>query len=141
MKQEVILAKIQERCANTFVDTLDIKFTEVGEDYLVAKMPVTPAVLQLDGVLHGGATAGLAETVGSAACAIFRGADDIVIRGIEVSANHVRGVRSGNVYAKAIAAHMGKTMQLWQISITDDDDNLVSSCKLTTLSLSRKKQI
>lgn len=139
MKQEVILAKIQERCANTFVDTLDIKFIEVGEDYLVAKMPVTPAVLQLDGVLHGGATAGLAETVGSAACAVFRRADDIMIRGIEVSANHVRGVRSGNVYAKAVATHMGKTMQLWQISITDDDDNLVSSCKLTTLSLSRKK--
>ena len=139
MKQELILAKIQERCANTFVDTLDIKFIEVGEDYLVAKMPVTPAVLQLDGVLHGGATAGLAETVGSAACAIFRGADDIMIRGIEVSANHLRGVRSGNVYAKAVATHMGKTMQLWQISITDRDDNLVSSCKLTTLSLSRKK--
>lgn len=139
MKQEVILAKIQERCANTFVDTLNIKFIELGEDYLVAKMPVTPAVLQLDGVLHGGATAGLAETVGSAACAIFRGADDIMIRGIEVSANHVRGVRSGNVYAKAVATHMGKTMQLWQISITDSDYNLVSSCKLTTLSLSRKK--
>ena len=139
MKQEVILAKIQERCANTFVDTLDVKFIEVGKDFLVAKMPVTPAVLQLDGVLHGGATAGLAETVGSAACAIFCGADDTIIRGIEVSANHVRGVRSGNVYAKAVAAHIGKTMQLWQISIVDDDDNLVSSCKLTTLSLIIKK--
>jgi 1,4-dihydroxy-2-naphthoyl-CoA hydrolase len=139
MEQEAILTKIQERCANTFVDTLDIKFIEVGEDYLVAKMPVRPAVLQLDGVLHGGATAGLAETVGSAACAVFRAADDVMIRGIEVSANHVRGVRSGHVYAKAVAAHMGKTMQLWQITITDDDNKLVSSCKLTTLSLSRKK--
>jgi 1,4-dihydroxy-2-naphthoyl-CoA hydrolase len=102
-------------------------------------MPVTPAVSQLDGVLHGGATAGLAETVGSAACAVFRAADDVMIRGIEVSANHVRGVRSGHVYAKAVAAHMGKTMQLWQITITDDENKLVSSCKLTTLSLSRKK--
>ena len=62
-----------------------------------------------------------------------------MIRGIEVSAHHVRGVRSGHVYAKAVAAHMGKTMQLWQITITDDDNKLVSSCKLTTLSLSRKK--
>ena len=96
-------------------------------------------MLQLDGVLHGGATAGLAETVGSAACAVFRAADDVMIRGIEVSAHHVRGVRSGHVYAKAVAAHMGKTMQLWQITITDDDNKLVSSCKLTTLSLSRKK--
>ena len=77
--------------------------------------------------------------MGSAACAVFRAADDVMIRGIEVSAHHVRGVRSGHVYAKAVAAHMGKTMQLWQITITDDDNKLVSSCKLTTLSLSRKK--
>ena len=139
MRQEAILKKIQQRSANTFVDTLDIKFIEVGEDYLVAKMPVTSALLQLDGVLHGGATAGLAETVGSAACAVFRAGDDVMIRGIEVSANHVRSVRSGHVYGKAVAAHMGKTMQLWHITITDDDNKLVSSCKLTTLSLSRKK--
>ena len=102
-------------------------------------MPVTSALLQLDGVLHGGATAGLAETVGSAACAVFCAGDDITIRGIEVSANHVRGVRSGHVYGKAVATHMGKTMQLWHITITDDNNKLVSSCKLTTLSLSRKK--
>jgi uncharacterized protein (TIGR00369 family) len=139
MKKETILKKIQKRCANTFVDTLDIKFIEIGEDYLIAKMPVTPSVLQLDGVLHGGATAGLAETVGSAACAIFRGDDDIMIRGIEISANHLQSVRSGHVYAKSLAVHMGKTMQHWHISITDDNDQLVSSCKLTTLSLNRKK--
>jgi 1,4-dihydroxy-2-naphthoyl-CoA hydrolase len=139
MNNETILAVLQERCANTLVDTLGVTFVELGEDYLIAKMPVTSAVHQVDGVLHGGATAALAETVGSAACAIFCKTDDVIMRGIEVSANHVRGVRSGHVYAKATALHKGKTMQHWQISITNDEGQLVSSCKLTTIILPNKK--
>ena len=139
MNNETILAVLQERCANTLVDTLGVNFIELGEDYLIAKMPVTSAVHQVDGVLHGGATAALAETVGSAACAIFCKTDDVIMRGIEVSANHVRGVRSGHVYAKATALHKGKTMQHWQISITNDKGQLVSSCKLTTIILPNKK--
>ena len=139
MNNETILAVLQERCANTLVDTLGVTFVELGEDYLIAKMPVTSAVHQVDGVLHGGATAALAETVGSAACAIFCKTDDVIMRGIEVSASHVRGVRSGHVYAKATALHKGKTMQHWQISITNDKGQLVSSCKLTTIILPNKK--
>lgn len=139
MDNKTILKLLQERCANTLVDTLGVTFVELGEDYLVAKMPVTSAVHQVDGVLHGGATAALAETVGSAACAIFCKTDDVIMRGIEVSANHVRGVRSGFVYAKATATHKGKTMQHWSIQITDDTNKLVSSCKLTTLTLPKKK--
>ena len=139
MNNETILAVLQERCANTLVDTLGVTFVELGEDYLIAKMPVTSAVHQVDGVLHGGATAALAETVGSAACAIFCKTDDVIMRGIEVSANHVRGVRSGHVYAKATALHKGKTMQHWQISITNDKGQLVSFCKLTTIILPNKK--
>lgn len=139
MNKQAILDLLQTRCANTFVDTLGVTFVELGDDYLVAKMPVTTAVLQVDGVLHGGATAALAETVGSAACAIFCIADDVIMRGIEVSANHVRGVRSGFVHAKATAIHKGKTMQHWSIQITNDANKLVSSCKLTTLILPKKK--
>ena len=139
MDKKAILKILQERCANTLVDTLDVRFIELGDDYLIAKMPVTSAVHQVDGVLHGGATAALAETVGSAACAIFCKADDVIMRGIEVSANHVRGVRSGFVYAKATAVHKGKTMQHWDIRITNDEGKLVSSCKLTTLTLPNKK--
>jgi len=137
--KQAILDRLQERCANTLVDTLSVTFVELGDDYLIAKMPVTSAVHQVDGVLHGGATAALAETVGSAACAIFCKSDDVIMRGIEVSANHVRGIRSGFVYAKAAAIHKGKTMQHWSIRITDDADKLVSSCKLTTLILPKKK--
>jgi uncharacterized protein (TIGR00369 family) len=139
MDKQAILSELQKRCANTFVSTLGIEFTEIGDDYLIAKMPVTPAVMQVDGVLHGGATAALAETVGSAACAVLYKQKDHLLRGIEVSANHVRGVRTGYVYAKATALHHGRTMQHWVISITNDEGKLVSSCKLTTLTLSDKK--
>lgn len=139
MDKQAILDQLQARCANTLVDTLGVTFVELGDDYLVAKMPVTSAVHQVDGVLHGGATAALAETVGSAACAIFCKYDDVIMRGIEISANHVRGVRNGFVFAKATAIHKGKTMQHWSIQITDDTDKLVSSCKLTTLILPKKK--
>jgi len=139
MDKVTLLTKLQERCTNTLVDTLGITFTELGDDYLIAKMPVTSAVHQVDGVLHGGATAALAETVGSAACAIFCKSDEVMMRGIEVSANHVRGVRSGFVYAKATAVHKGRTMQHWDIRITNDENKLVSSCKLTTLTLPNAK--
>ena len=139
MDKQAILTQLQERCANTLVDTLSIAFVEIGNDFLIAKMPVTAAVYQVDGVLHGGATAALAETVGSAACAILCKSDDVIMRGIEISANHLRGVQSGFVYAKAIVVHKGKTMQHWDIRITDDENRLVSSCKLTTLTLPNNK--
>ncbi len=139
MDKQAILDQLQARCANTLVDTLGVTFVELGDNYLVAKMPVTSAVHQVDGVLHGGATAALAETVGSAACAIFCKSDDVIMRGIEISTNHVRGVRNGFVFAKATAIHKGKTMQHWSIQITDDTNKLVSSCKLTTLILPKKK--
>ena len=117
------------------MQTLGIEFTEIGENYLVARMPVSPAVHQPDGVLHGGATAALAETVGSSAAAVFCLPKDHMLRGIDVSAKHVRGVRSGFVHAKAMATHQGKTMQVWSIEITDDQNRLVSKCSLTTLIL------
>lgn len=139
MDKQATLNLLQERCVDTLVDTLGVTFVELGDDYLVAKMPVTSAVHQVDGVLHGGASAALAETVGSAACSIFCKSGDVIMRGIEVSANHVRGVRAGFVYAKATSMHMGRTMQHWSIQITDESDKLVSSCKLTTLILSKKK--
>jgi uncharacterized protein (TIGR00369 family) len=139
MDKSTLLKKINDRNHGTLMQTLGIEFTEIGENYLVARMPVSPAVHQPDGVLHGGATAALAETVGSSAAAIFCLPKDHMLRGIEVSAKHVRGVRSGFVYAKAMATHQGKTMQVWSIEITDDQNRLVSTCSLTTLTLPIKK--
>lgn len=123
---------------NTLMDTLGIEYIDVGEDFLVAKMPVTPAIHQPDGLLHGGATVALAESVGSTAAYIFIDAKKYFVRGIEISANHVKGVRDGDVFAKASIIHKGRTTQLWDIRVTDSANDLVSLCKLTTITLPKK---
>jgi len=117
------------------METLDITFIDVGENFLVAKMPVTPKVYQPDGVLHGGATVALAESVGSAASYIFLDGDKFYVRGIEISANHVKSISDGHVYARAFIIHKGRTTQLWEIKITDEEGKLISNCKLTTIAL------
>ena len=139
MNKSTLLKKINERNRGTLMQTLKIEFTDIGDDFLIARMPVTAAVHQPDGVLHGGATAALAETVGSSAAAVFCNQERHMLRGIDISAKHVRGVRAGYVYAKAMPLHKGKTMQVWSIEITDDEQRLVSSCSLTTLVLPLKK--
>jgi uncharacterized protein (TIGR00369 family) len=101
-------------------------------------MPVTPKHHQPDGVLHGGASVALAESVGSMASFIFLDGEHFYIRGIEISANHVKSVKSGFVYAKAEFLHKGRTTQLWDIKIRDEEDNLVSAVKLTTIALPKK---
>ena len=139
MDKSTLLKKINDRNRGTLMQTLKIEFTDIGDDFLIARMPVTDAVHQPDGVLHGGATAALAETAGSSAAAVFCNQEGHMLRGIDVSAKHVRGVRTGYVYAKAMPLHKGKTMQVWSIEITDDEQRLVSSCSLTTLVLPLKK--
>ncbi|OQD43005.1 thioesterase [Croceivirga radicis] len=133
--KEKILAVCNEVCKGTLMETLDIEYVDVGENFLVAKMPVTPKVYQPDGVLHGGASVALAESVGSAASYIFLDAQKFMIRGLEISANHTKSVRDGFVYAKASMIHKGRTTQLWEIKITNEEGALVSNCKLTTISL------
>lgn len=133
--KEEILEGCKKMCRNTLMETLDIEFVDVSTDVLIARMPVTPRVHQPDGILHGGATVALAESVGSAAAYIFLDAEKVAIRGIEIAANHVRSVRDGYVYAHATVVHQGRTTQLWQIRIVNEEDQLVSMIKLTTLTL------
>lgn len=121
------------------METLDIEFIEVGDNYLVARMPVTPKVHQPDGVLHGGASVALAESVGSLASYVFLNAEEFFVRGIEISANHLKSVSEGFVYAKASFIHKGRTTQLWEIKITDEENNLISLVKLTTIALPKNK--
>lgn len=135
--KEEILAGCREMCKNTLMETLAIEFIDVTEDTVVARMPVTARVHQPDGVLHGGASVALAESVGSAGAYFFLGAENVNIRGIEIAANHVKSVSDGFVYAKATILHKGRTMQLWQIRITNETDELVSMIKLTTLTLQK----
>ena len=105
-----ILKEANERCEGTLVSTLGIIFTDVGENFLEAKMKVTPKLHQPAGVLHGGATAALAETVGSSASAIFSMKKNQMLRGVELSINHVRGISEGYVYANASPVHMGLSL-------------------------------
>lgn len=136
--KEKILKVCNESSKNTLMETLKIEFVDVGENFLIAKMPVNSKVHQPDGVLHGGATLALAETVGSMAAYIFLDGQKFFIRGLEIAANHVKSIREGEVFAKAIIIHKGRTTQLWDIKVTDVESNLISVCKLTTISLPRK---
>ncbi len=136
--KEKILGVCNEICKGTLMETLDISFIDVGENFLIAKMPVTPKVYQPDGVLHGGATVALAESVGSAASYIFLDGNKFYVRGIEIAANHVKSISDGFVYAKAAIIHKGRTTQLWEIKITNESDELISNCKLTTIALQKK---
>ena len=134
--------KVLEICnalgKGNLIETLDIEFIDVGEDFLSARMPVTSKVHQLEGVLHGGATVALAETVGSAAVPVLNQDASVSVVGIEISANHLKSVRSGFVTATAKPLRMGNTIQLMEIRVVDDEDNLISHCKLTTFSRPRK---
>ncbi|MEM7379903.1 MAG: hotdog fold thioesterase [Bacteroidota bacterium] len=136
--KEKILSVCNEIRKGTLMETLDIEYIDVGENFLVAKMPVTPKVHQPDGVLHGGATAALAESVGSAASYVFLDGKKFFVRGIEITANHVKSIKEGEVFARATLLHNGRTTQLWDIRITDKDQQLISLCKLTTIALPRE---
>lgn len=125
---------------NTLMETLEITYVDVGPDYLVATMPVSPKVHQPLGLLHGGATAALAESVGSAASHLLIDTSAFEVRGIEITANHLKSVKSGVVTATASVLHKGKTTHLWKIEIRDEDQNLISFCKLTNIVLPKFKK-
>jgi 1,4-dihydroxy-2-naphthoyl-CoA hydrolase len=139
MDKKKILEEINSSNKNTLMATLDIEFIDIGEDFLVAKMPVTSKVYQPDGVLHGGATVALAESVGSAVSYMSVDYMNKTVRGIVISANHLKSVKDGFIYARATPLHKGRSTQLWEIKITDDDNNLISHCKLSTMVLNKKK--
>ena len=133
--KDIILQEASKVCKNTLMETLNIEPVDFGEDFLILRMPVNSKVYQPDGVLHGGATAALAESAGSMATHMLFKDSDFMVRGIEITANHLKSVKEGYVYAKATFIHKGRTTQLISINITDDSNNLISHCKLTTISL------
>ncbi len=138
MDKDNILRICNALVKGNLMETLAIEFIDVGIDYLSARMPVSPKVHQLDGLLHGGATVALAETVGSAAVSVLSQDPTVSTLGIEISANHLKSVRSGFVTATARPLKMGKTIQLMEIKVTDEDNNLISHCKLSTISRPKK---
>ena len=138
MTHEEILSILNARCAGTLMETLSIEYTGMTEDTLTARMPVTPAHTQPLGLLHGGATVSLAETVGSAASHIFL--DDphtYVAVGQEIAANHVRSARNGYVHATAEFLHKGRRSHVLQIRVVDDQGALISFVKMTNAIVER----
>lgn len=114
----------------TAADHLGIEITEVGPDYLLARMPVDARTRQPAGLLHGGASVLLAETLGSVAAygTLPEGKSCV---GLEINANHLRGVREGWVYGRATPLHIGRTTQVWEVKITDEAERLVCVSRIT----------
>jgi uncharacterized protein (TIGR00369 family) len=123
---------------NTLMETLGIEFTDVGPDFLVATMPVGPRVYQPMKLLHGGANVALAESVGSCGSYIVLADLKKAVVGLEVNANHLRSKSDGVVTARGTLVHKGSRTHVWEIRITDEEEKLISLCRLTNMILEAK---
>ncbi len=124
--------------ADTLVQHLGIEFLTDEDGHFCATMPVDKRTHQPMGLLHGGATAALAESLGSMGSAIIADPKTHNVVGIEINANHIRGVTSGQVMARGTLLHAGRTTHVWDMKVTDDRDRLVAVCRLTVLIVPRK---
>ncbi len=131
------LTRLGDGSMNEF---LGIVFTDIGEDWLRASMPVAPRVLQPYGRLHGGASVALAETVGSVAAGLVVDPGSFAVVGMEINANHIRPAHDGFVHATAKAESLGRTTQIWTIRIENDQNKLVCLSRFTVavIALNRK---
>jgi len=116
---------------------LDIKYTDVGPDFISAKMPVDDRTRQPFGLLHGGASAALIETLGSVASSLCIDLSTHVPVGVEINANHLRSVREGYVFGTAKAIHLGRRTHVWNVTITDEAGKQVCVGRLTVMIIER----
>ena len=126
---EASIEALNARSAGTLMQSLGIEFTELGDGYLRATMPVDARTHQPYGLLHGGASVALAETLGSSAGMLMAGGNAVV--GLEINANHLRAVRSGIVTGTARPIHLGRSTQVWAIEIDDQDGKPVCISRIT----------
>ncbi len=134
---EITLDALEKRGKNSMVELLSIEFIEIGDDFMVAKMPVDNRTRQPIGIMHGGASCVLAETIGSTAgnCCV-----DITKQycvGLDINTNHIRSIREGFVIGTAKPFHLGKTTQVWGIEIVNEKKQLISVNRLTLAVLTR----
>lgn len=133
------LEQLQALSRNTLADTMAIRITEIGPDFVRASMPVNPTTHQPTGVLHGGASVALAETAGSVAANMCVDTGRYVCLGQEINANHIRPVSDGIVTATARPVHIGKRSHVWSIEIRDEQERLVCISRLTMAVVERPK--
>lgn len=130
-------AALNLRYKNSLSDHLGIEFVEVGSDFLTARMPVDQRTIQPAGIMHGGASAALAETVGSVAGNYCVDPSLHICVGIDLNINHLRPVSGGMVEAVAKPLHLGKKTQVWEIKIFDEKGKLTSAARLTLMAISK----
>ena len=138
MEKQEKLKRINDSIQNTMTSTIGIEITDIGDDFICGKMPVDERTTQPFGLLHGGASAALAETLGSIGGGIKVYSNNETVAGIEINANHLKSVRDGWVYGKATPIRIGKKIQVWNIEITNEDDDLICVSRLTLAVISKK---
>ena len=137
--KNIKVSHLQEISKNTMVEHLGIEFLELGKNFISAKMPVDHRTHQPMGLLHGGASIVLAETLGSVASSILVDMNKFHCVGLEINANHIKSARNGFVTGKATPIHLGKKTHVWDIKITNESDELVCVSRLTVAVIERKK--
>ena len=135
---QVTLESLNGLSSNTMGEMLGMQFTKIGSDYLRMSMPVDKRTKQPMGLLHGGASAALAETIGSVASTMCIDHEKQAAVGVELNCSHLRSVRSGEVYATCKPVRLGKSMHVWQIDIENDQKKLICVCRLTVSIIDRK---
>ncbi len=136
-QSEINLQIIAAQKENTIIEQLGIEFTAFGDDYLTARMPVDNRTKQPLGIMHGGASCVLAETIGSTAANFCVDFSQYYCVGLDINTNHIRSVQEGYVTGTAKPFHLGKTTQVWGIKIIDEKNKLVSVTRLTVVVLNR----
>lgn len=138
-KSGITLENLRQMSKGTMVEHLGIEFLKIGNDYLTGRMPVNEKTIQPHGMLHGGASVALAETLGSVAATLTIDPNEKICLGMEINSNHIKGVREGHVIGKATPIHIGKTTQIWEIRITNSDNQLINISRLTLAIIDKKK--
>ena len=131
MDKKEKLENIKESIQNTMISNIGIEVIDVGDDFVCGKMPVDDRTIQSLGILHGGASVALAESLGSIAGSMKINKKNEVVMGIEINANHLKSVEKGWVYGKAVPVKIGKRIHVWEILITDQDNKKVCISRLT----------
>ena len=134
-KKDLLLQEIIHLGKGTMGEHIGIVFTEVGPDYIKGTMPVDGRTRQPYGLLHGGASCVLAETLGSVASALVIDPEKFICVGLEINANHIRGVREGHVSGIATALHLGASTHVWDIRITNEEGKLVCISLMCTMTM------
>lgn len=135
--KNIHIDQLQQLSKNTMVEHLGMEFTELGENHISARMPVDHRTHQPMGLLHGGASVALAETLGSVASSMLVDMEVYSCVGIEINANHIKSARSGFVYGTATPIHIGRKTHVWDIRITNEARDLVCVSRLTVAVLKK----